>query len=54
METKTYNTGDEIILIDDEDYDILTVLKDCGDGVECFEYNPDDVLYFKKNEIEPL
>jgi len=50
----TYQPGDEIIHTSDEDYDILTVLRDCGDEVECFEYNPKLSVILKKEEVEPL
>ena len=50
----TYQPGDEIIHLLDEDYDILTVLKDCGEEVECFEYNPKYSIIVNKSEVEPL
>jgi hypothetical protein len=49
-----YHAGDQIIHVEDESYDILTVLRDCGGEVECFEYNPRDVIVFEKREVEPL
>ena len=50
----TYHIGDQIIHVVNLNLDILTVLKDCGDTLECFEYNPKEVIIVNKDEVEPL
>jgi len=50
----TYTPGEQVVHVTDEDFDILTVIRDCGEHVECFEYNPNDIFIFEKDEVEPL
>jgi len=53
--THNLKTGDEVIWIDHEDYDIMTVLRICEDDTaECFEYNPQHAFKIKVEELETL
>jgi len=49
-----FKTGDEVIHVNDEYYDVLTVLRVAGETVECFEYDPRDVFCVDAKDLELL
>lgn len=46
--------GDEIIVKNDNKYDVLTVLRVSKNYVECFEYDPKKALIFIKEDVEKI
>jgi len=49
-----FNPGEEVVHKFDETLDVLTVLRDCGEYVECFEYNPNQAFIISKKKLEKL
>ena len=47
-------TGDEVIFVGDEFFDVLTVLRVVGDYAECFEYNPQRAIVIPLCDLEKL
>ncbi len=54
MDETEIKTGDEVILVTDEFFDVLTVLRVVGDDAECFEYNPNRAFTVKLSDLEKL
>jgi len=50
-----YQPGDLVVLIDNPEWDILTVIQVLDDEIECCgEYDPQSLITVKKNEVEYL
>lgn len=53
MLNQKIKTGDEVVIKDNEEYDILTVLKVNNDNtITCFEYNPKQAFILDIEDVE--
>ena len=52
FEKQIIKSGDEVVIKDNEDYDILTVLRVKNGYAECFEYNPKQAWLIKLEDLE--
>jgi len=48
------HTGDEVVCLSDESFDILTVIKVEGEYATCFEYNPKQTFALPLSDLEPV